>query len=173
MNQCYLIVNWTPGNKFQWNFNRNSIIFIQENAFEKCRLPKWRLFYSGGDDLNTSQRWQLLEEYRLALELTKGIHMSPLRANCIMMTSSNGNVFRVTGPLFAEFTGRGEVPAQGPVTRSFDVFFNLRLNNGWVNIREAGHLRHHRAHCDVTVMWRAQCGDLGYSWPSYNAIALY
>ena len=31
-----------------------------------------------------------------------------------MMTSSNGNIFRVTGPLCGEFTGR--------------IFFDLRLN---------------------------------------------
>ena len=46
----------------------------------------------------------------------------------IMMTSSNGNIFRVTGPLCGEFTGPGEFPAQRPVTRSFDVFFDLRPN---------------------------------------------
>ena len=40
----------------------------------------------------------------------------------LMMTSSNGNIFRVTGPLCGEFT------AQRPVMRSFDVFFDLRLN---------------------------------------------
>ena len=45
-----------------------------------------------------------------------------------MMTSSNGNIFRVTGPLCGEFTGPGEFPAQMSVTRSFDVFFGLRLN---------------------------------------------
>ena len=45
-----------------------------------------------------------------------------------MMTSSNGNIFRVTGPLCGKFTGHGEFPAQRPVTRSFDVFFDLRLN---------------------------------------------
>ena len=45
-----------------------------------------------------------------------------------MMTSSNGNIFRVTSPLCGEFTGPGEFPAQRPVTRSFDVFFDLRLN---------------------------------------------
>ena len=45
-----------------------------------------------------------------------------------MMTSSNGNIFRVTGPLCGEFTGPGEFPAQRPMTRSFDVFFDLRLN---------------------------------------------
>ena len=45
-----------------------------------------------------------------------------------MMTSSNGNISRVTGPLCGEFTGPGEFPAQRPVTRSFDIFFDLRLN---------------------------------------------
>ena len=31
-------------------------------------------------------------------------------------------------PLCGEFTGPGEFPTQRPVTRSFDVFFDLRLN---------------------------------------------
>ena len=43
-----------------------------------------------------------------------------------MMTSSNGNIFRVTGHLCGEFTGPGEFPTQKPVTRSFDVYFDLR-----------------------------------------------
>ena len=34
LNQCWNIVNWTLGNKHQWNFNRNSNIFIEENTFE-------------------------------------------------------------------------------------------------------------------------------------------
>ena len=46
----------------------------------------------------------------------------------IMMTSSNGNIFRVTGPLCGEFTSPGEFPAHRPVTRGFDVFFDLRPN---------------------------------------------
>ena len=47
----------------------------------------------------------------------------------------------------------GEFPSQRPVTRSFDVFFDLRLNiNSWVKNREAGDLRRHRAHYDVIVM---------------------
>ena len=45
-----------------------------------------------------------------------------------MMTSSHRNIFRVTGPLCGEFTGPGEFPTQRPVTRSFNVFFDLRLN---------------------------------------------
>ena len=44
------------------------------------------------------------------------------------MTSSNGNIFRVTDLWCGEFTVTDEFPAQRPVTRSFDVFFDLRLN---------------------------------------------
>ena len=57
--------------------------------------------------------------------------VTTLRFQCtyaLMMTSSNGNIFRVTGPLCGEFTGPGELPTQRPVTRSFDVYFDLRLN---------------------------------------------
>ena len=39
--------------------------------------------------------------------------------------------------------------AQRPVTRSFDIFFDVRV---WVNTREAGHLRRYRIHYDVIVM---------------------
>ena len=45
-----------------------------------------------------------------------------------MMTSSNGNIFRVTGLLCREFTAPGEFPSQRPVTRSFDAFFDLCQN---------------------------------------------
>ena len=45
-----------------------------------------------------------------------------------MMTSSNGNIFRVTGHLCGKFTGHRWIPAQRPVTRTFDVFFDLCLN---------------------------------------------
>ena len=69
-----------------------------------------------------------------------------------MMTSSNGNIFRATGHLCGEFAGPGEFPAQGPVTRSFDVFFDLRLKKWLINNREAGDWRRYRAHDEVIVM---------------------
>ena len=65
-----------------------------------------------------------------------------------MMTTSNGNIFRVTCPLCGEF------PSQRPETRSFDVFFDLHLNKllskqswGW-----------YRTHHDVTVTkyWKVE-----------------
>ena len=51
----------------------------------------------------------------------------------------------------------GEFPAQKPVTRSFDVFFDLRLNN-----RDAGDLRRYRAHYGVTIMIK------NTPWPQMN-----
>ena len=58
---------------------------------------------------------------KLLIYICFQIHQGP-----IMMTSSNGNIFRVTGHLCRKFTG--EFPAQRPVTWSFDVFFDLHPN---------------------------------------------
>ena len=69
-----------------------------------------------------------------------------------MMTSWNGNIFRVTGHCAGNSPVPGEFPAQRPVTRSFDVFFICVWKNGWVNNRGTGDLRRHRAHYDVIVM---------------------
>ena len=46
----------------------------------------------------------------------------------------------------------GEFPAQMPVTRSFDVFFDLRLHQRLSKQCEAGDLRRYRTHYDVIVM---------------------
>ena len=51
--QCWPIVNWTLGNKFQWNSNRNSIIFIYKNTFEIVVCEKGRPFCPGRDELIT------------------------------------------------------------------------------------------------------------------------
>ena len=45
----------------------------------------------------------------------------------------------------------GEFPAQRTVTRSFDIFFDVRLIK--INTREAGDLRRYRIHYDVIVMY--------------------
>ena len=46
----------------------------------------------------------------------------------------------------------GEFPAQMPVTRSFDVFVDLRLNKRLSKNREAGDIRRHDAHYDDIIM---------------------
>ena len=46
----------------------------------------------------------------------------------------------------------GEFPAQSLVTQSFDVSLICAWIKHWVNNGEAGDLKRHRAHYDVTVM---------------------
>ena len=70
-----------------------------------------------------------------------------------MMTSSNRNFFSVTGPLCGDFTGHRWIP----LTKASDAelwhfLWAASEKNGWVNNRNAGDLRHHRAHYYVTVM---------------------
>ena len=83
----------------------------------------------------------------------------------LMMTSLNGNIFRVTGPLCGEFTGPGEFPTQRPVTRSFDVFFDRRLNKPlskqswgwWFETLSRSLWRHRYVNC---ILRNESCCDL-------------
>ena len=93
------------------------------------------------------------------------------------MTSSNGNFFRVTGPLCGEFTGlrwRGAL--------MFSLIYACM--NGWVNNHNAGDLRRHRCHYDVTVMASSRRQSITwtsddpvywciYVWPSLDELILF
>ena len=70
----------------------------------------------------------------------------------IMMTSSNGNIFRVAGPLCGEFTGHRKGQWRGALMFSLICAWI----KGWVNNCEAGDLRPHRANYNVIVMWIIQ-----------------
>ena len=70
-----------------------------------------------------------------------------------MMTSSNGNIFHFTGPLCGEFTGHWCIP----LTKASDaelwcLLWSAPWISGWVNNREAGELRHYRAHYGIIGM---------------------
>ena len=55
-------------------------------------------------------------------------------------------------PFVREFTGHRWFPAQRPVTRNFDVLFDLHLNKRLSKQSWGWWLRRHHAHYDVTVM---------------------
>ena len=81
----------------------------------------------------------------------------------IMMTSSNRNIFRVTGHLCGEFTG----PRWIPYTKASDAelwCFLWSVSKYTVEKKnsEAGDLRRYRAHYDVTVM--LTCTHVTCSW---------
>ena len=67
----------------------------------------------------------------------------------------------------------GEFPAERPVTRSFDIFFIRAWMNGWLNNREAGDLRSHRAHYDVTVMLRPSVRSHAFYEPTVRLVWIF
>ena len=69
------------------------------------------------------------------------------------MTTSNGDIFRVTGHLCGEFTGHRWIPrTKASNAELWLLSFICAWINGWVNNREAGDLKRHRAHYDATVI---------------------
>ena len=71
----------------------------------------------------------------------------------VMMTSSNGNILLVSGPLWGESTGHRWISPRKDQWRGALIFSLIcAWRNGWANNRGAGDLRRHRAHYEVTVM---------------------
>ena len=69
-----------------------------------------------------------------------------------MMTSSNGNIFRVTGHLCGKFSGHRWIPRTKNSDAELWYFLWSACINDWVNNSETGDLRRHCANYDVTVM---------------------
>ena len=73
-----------------------------------------------------------------------------------MMTSSNGNIFRVISGYWPFVRGIHQSPVNSPRKGQWRgplMFSSIcAWINGWVNNREAGDLKRHRTHYDVTVM---------------------
>ena len=66
----------------------------------------------------------------------------------VMMTSSNGNIFRVTGHHQSPMNSRYKGQWRGAL-----MFFLICVwINGWVSSRDAGDSRRYHAHYDVIVM---------------------
>ena len=76
-----------------------------------------------------------------------------LLCNSNIMTSWDGNIFRVTGPLCGEFTGHRWIShTKANDTELWCWFWICAWINDWVNNPEAGDLRRRRDHYDGTVM---------------------
>ena len=83
--------------------------------------------------------------------------------SAFMMTSSHGNIFRVTGHLCGEFTSSRWIPRKKGQWRGALMFSLICVwINGWVNNSQVGDLRRHHAHYDVIVM-------LEKKWPCFWA----
>ena len=70
---------------------------------------------------------------------------------------------------WGESSGDQWIPLnKGHVTRNFDVFFDLRLNKRLSKNRDAGDLRRHHAHYDVTVMMSTFMDNQPYMYELYS-----
>ena len=79
----------------------------------------------------------------------------PIIWSKFIMTSSNGNIFRVTDHLCGEFTGSRWIPRTKASDAELWCFvWSGPEKNSWVNNCEAGDLRRYLAHCDVIVMYQ-------------------
>ena len=95
------------------------------------------------DDLVLCRRYDLIAGFA---------RLKRLDVPIIMMTLSNGNIFRVTGPLCKEFRSPANSLTEASDAELWCFLWFAPWINGWVNNREAGDLRRHRAHYDVIVM---------------------
>ena len=118
-------------------------------------ISVWKLVCGGGREIKRlCEWWRDFSLYRVKSTnsyIDKPLYQMLLMRSFLMMTSSNGNIFRVTGPLCGEFVGHRWIP----LTKASDAelwFFIWAWINVWVNNREAGDLRRHRVHYDVTLM---------------------
>ena len=71
-------------------------------------------------------------------------------AGVMMTTSSNENIFRVTGALCDRWPV--DSPHKGPWRGALTFSLICAWTNGWANNRGAGDLRRHRAHYDAILM---------------------
>ena len=125
------------------------IMFLAENSPQPTFLKYAPVFALA----NYAARWTVNLVDRLH---TKWQQLGWLPSQSVpspfMMTSSNGNIFRVTGHLCGEFTGPRWIPHTKASDAELWCFLCCLWINSWVNKGEAGDLRRRRAHYDVTVM---------------------
>ena len=109
----------------------------------KSMLVKW----TPGVSRNISQ-WIEVPGYLTISQFTEDIqnHQRRLRKLWDIMTSSNGNIFRVSGHLCGEF------PHKGQWRRALIFSLICAWINGWINNHEADDSRRHSANYDVTVI---------------------
>ena len=95
-------------------------------------------------------RWTCICSHRWPLYITQ-YRMETL--HYVMMTSSNENISALLAICAGNSPVTGEFPAQRPVTRSYDAYFDLRLNKRLGKQSWGWWLRRHHSHYDVTVMY--------------------
>ena len=83
LNQCWNTVNWTLGNKLQWNLNQNLNIFIQWKMHLKMLSAKWQQFCPG---LNVLTHLSLMMIYGVGNGLVLFQHQAIMQTNADLLS---------------------------------------------------------------------------------------
>ena len=134
-------------NKFQWNAKQETLLFCAWNCpwqklYSNLNTSMGQLYILTGNNKSMQYLLQALSIW--CLDKGNGIIRQFTQVRYYMMTSSNGNIFRFTGPRWIHCTKASDA--------EFDVFFDLRLNQPLSKQWWAGDLIRYRAHYNVTVM---------------------
>ena len=109
----------------------------------------WFYFYIIGTSINrtkSEERRKQCDKYKIFSSNSTDLAVES------MITSSNRNIFRVTGPSCGKFTCLRWIPLTKACDEELWCFlWSAPWINGWVNNREAGDLRRHRAHYDIVI----------------------
>ena len=106
------------------------VVTQKRDCPQSLKWQTWRLHVNVSKIPLSFQNKELIQAQEAACAFQSSLEttMTSSHAFSSMMTSSNGNIFRVTGPLCGEFTGHRWIP----LTKASDVelwcFFDLRLN---------------------------------------------
>ena len=109
-------------------------------------VSHWR-----GAGLQSALHWPLWSNVAAADSLTRS-NKQDIRPEVSWWRHQMENIFRVTGHLCGEFTDNRWIPLTKVSDAELWCFLWSELNKRFVNNREAGDLRRHRVHYDVTVM---------------------
>ena len=92
--------------------------------------------------------------YHPAVEIVPDSSTVVTKVIIVMMTSSNGNIFRVTGPLCGEFPGHRWIPRTKASDTEFWFFLWSAPEKRLSKQSLGSDLRRHRAHYDINIMSR-------------------
>ena len=106
------------------------VVAQKRDCPQSLKWQTWRLYVNVSKIPLSFQNKELIQaqeavcDFQSSLETT----MTSSHAFFSTMTSSNGNIFRVTGPLCGEFIGHRWIPLTKASDAELWCFFDLRLN---------------------------------------------
>ena len=142
------IVNWTLANKFQWKWNQNSYICIQENAFGILSGPQWvnmnqvfMLVYSRSVTMpGLDQNWSLLPT------------LGRFQRKDKVVLANYGVKKNYKGTCFGPTSGRYRPCDVGPTSlwRWLDVARRRRPNIGLTSVTILEYYNQNKQKCSTT-----------------------